>query len=122
MTGIIQGVILPNAKEAHEVGEKLRSEWVVEVTGKVNGRPERNIQKDKLNGDIELEILGITILAKAKELPFELGTEINLDTKWWNQVNVSFGVRYSYLLDPDLFGGSGRNRWEIILPVNIFDN
>jgi hypothetical protein len=50
------------------------------------------------------------------------GTEINFDTKWWNQVNVSFGVRYSYLLDPDLLGGSGRNRWEIILPVNIFDN
>ena len=46
MTGVVQGVILPNAKEAHEVGEKLRSEWVVEVTGKVNKRPERNIQKD----------------------------------------------------------------------------
>jgi hypothetical protein len=50
------------------------------------------------------------------------GTEINFDTKWWNQVNVSFGVRYSHLLDPDLLDGRGRNRWEIILPVNIFNN
>ncbi len=33
-----------------------------------------------------------------------LGTEISFDTKWWNQANVSFGIRYSYLLDPDLFG------------------
>ncbi|HEY8658342.1 MAG TPA: hypothetical protein VIL78_04855 [Hanamia sp.] len=49
------------------------------------------------------------------------GTEINFDTKWWNQVNVSFGVRYSYLLDPDMFGSGGRNRWEIIMPVNIFN-
>lgn len=49
------------------------------------------------------------------------GTEINFDTKWWNQQSVSFGFRYSYLLDPDLFGGTGRNRWEIILPVNIFN-
>ena len=49
------------------------------------------------------------------------GTEINFDTKWWNQVNVSFGVRYSYLLDPDIFGKGGSNRWEIILPVNIFN-
>jgi hypothetical protein len=49
------------------------------------------------------------------------GSEINFDTKWWNQVNVSFGVRYSYLLDPDLYGGKGRNRWEIILPVNILN-
>lgn len=80
MTGKVQGVILPNAKDAHEVGVQLRSEWVVEVTGKVNPRPEKNVQKDKLNGDIELEILGITILSKAQELPFELGSEVNLDT------------------------------------------
>jgi hypothetical protein len=49
-----------------------------------------------------------------------VGTEINFDTKWWNQANVSFGFRYSYLLDTDIFGGNGHNRWEIILPVNIF--
>ena len=80
VTGKVQGVILPNAKEAHEVGIKLRSEWVVKVTGKVNPRPEKNIQKDKLNGDIELEILNIEILSPAKELPFDKDAEINIDT------------------------------------------
>lgn len=79
-TGFVQGVILPNAKEAHETGEKLRSEWVVEVRGRVNKRPEKNVQADRQNGDIELEILGIEILSPAQELPFELGTEVNLDT------------------------------------------
>ena len=49
------------------------------------------------------------------------GSEIYFDTKWWNEASVSIGVRYSYLLDDDLFGGSGRNRFEIILPVNIFN-
>jgi hypothetical protein len=49
------------------------------------------------------------------------GTEITFDTKWWNEVNVSFGIRYSRLLDKDTFGGSGYNRWEIILPVNILN-
>lgn len=49
------------------------------------------------------------------------GVEINFDTKWWNEASVSFGFRYSYLLDKDLFGGSGSNRWEIIFPVNIFN-
>jgi len=49
------------------------------------------------------------------------GTEIYFDTKWWNEANVSIGIRYSRLLNNDLFGGSGRNRWEIILPVNIFN-
>ncbi len=80
VTGRIQGVILPNAKDAHEVGVKLRSEWVVKVIGKVNARPERNIQKDKLNGDIELEILSIEILSAAKDLPFDKDAEINIDT------------------------------------------
>ena len=49
------------------------------------------------------------------------GTEISFDTKWWNQVKVSFGFRYSYLFDQDVFGRSGPHRWEIILPVNIFN-
>jgi hypothetical protein len=49
------------------------------------------------------------------------GAEINFDTKWWNEANISIGIRYSHLLDANLFGGSGRNRWEIILPVNIFN-
>ena len=49
------------------------------------------------------------------------GTEINFDTKWWNEVNVSFGIRYSRLLDKDLYGAKGSNRWEIIVPVNILN-
>jgi hypothetical protein len=48
-----------------------------------------------------------------------VGTEVFFDTKWWNQLPVSFGFRYSYLLDPDLFGNTGSNRFEIILPVNL---
>jgi hypothetical protein len=49
------------------------------------------------------------------------GTEITFDTKWWNEVNISFGLRYSRLLDNDIYGAKGSNRWEIILPVNILD-
>ncbi len=47
------------------------------------------------------------------------GTEFFFDTKWWNQLRLSIGVRYSHLLDRDLFGGSGRNRFELVLPVNL---
>jgi len=49
------------------------------------------------------------------------GAEVYFDTKWWNETPISFGLRYSRLLDEDLFGGTGRNRLEIILPVNIFN-
>ena len=50
-----------------------------------------------------------------------IGSEVFFDTKWRNQVDISFGVRFSYLLDDDLLGNTGRNRWEIILPVNILN-
>ena len=49
------------------------------------------------------------------------GAELYFDTKWWNEAPVTFGLRYSYLLDNDLFGARGKNRWELILPVNIFN-
>lgn len=88
-SGYVQGVILPNAKDAHAVGEKVRPEWVVEVTGKVNQRPERNVQKDKQNGAIELEILAITVLNEAETPPFdvrgegiEIGEEVRLKYRY----------------------------------------
>jgi aspartyl-tRNA synthetase len=74
-SGFVQGVILPNAKDAHAVGEKLRSEWVVEVEGNVNKRPEKNVQAEKQNGDIELEILAIRILNEALTPAFDLTSD-----------------------------------------------
>lgn len=46
------------------------------------------------------------------------GSELYFDTKWWNQLSVSFGIRYSHLLDRD-FEGRGPNQWELILPLNL---
>jgi len=48
------------------------------------------------------------------------GAEIFFDTKWWNELPINFGFRYSHLLDRDLFGGTGSERFEFILPVNLF--
>lgn len=48
------------------------------------------------------------------------GSEIFFDTKWWNNVPVSFGFRYSRLIDRDLFGGRAPDQFEFILPVNLF--
>lgn len=46
------------------------------------------------------------------------GTEIFFDTKWWNQLPLSFGIRYSRLMDADV-EGRGANQFEFILPVNL---
>jgi len=84
MSGYVQGVILPAATDAHEVGSKLRPEWVVEVNGKVNKRPDKNIQAEKQNGDVELEILSINILNEAETPPFDIsgdGRDISEDIR-----------------------------------------
>lgn len=47
------------------------------------------------------------------------GTEWMLDVSWWNQIEIAFGCRYSYLFDENLLL-KNRHRWEIILPVNLF--
>ena len=48
------------------------------------------------------------------------GAEVYFDSMLFNEGAVSFGFRYSYLIDRDQFGGNGRNRFEIIVPVTVF--
>ena len=40
------------------------------------------------------------------------------DTKWWNQQPVTFGIRYSRLLNTDVLGANA-NQWSIIVPLNL---
>lgn len=46
------------------------------------------------------------------------GAEVYFDTKWWNQESITFGIRYSRLLDRDLYQRAP-DQWELILPLNI---
>lgn len=77
-SGTVQGVVLPSSA-AIEIAKEIRNEYVVQVDGKVNARPEKNVNAKVQNGDIELEVTGLTILAKA-EIPFELDAEVHLET------------------------------------------
>ena len=87
--GIMQLVINPENvdKEVMEIAESLRSEYVIEVTGKVEARTQAN---DKLaTGTVELHVENLTVLNTAKTTPFEIkdGIEANDDTR----------LRYRYL-------------------------
>ncbi len=90
MSGKVQGVVLPNHTEAMEAVKDVRTEWVLEIKGIVNKRPERNIKEGVRNGDIELEITGITILNKSETTPFP----INEDTIG---INEDVRMKYKYL-------------------------
>lgn len=45
------------------------------------------------------------------------GVELFFDTRWFNQQPISFGFRYSYLLDKDLVTPQRNSLWELVLPV-----
>ncbi|MDD2657336.1 MAG: aspartate--tRNA(Asn) ligase [Candidatus Pacebacteria bacterium] len=78
-SGKVQGVVLP-ASPAIEVAKDIRNEYAVRVEGVVNKRPEKNVQADRQNGDIELEVTAIEVLAKAEPLPFDMSVSgFNLD-------------------------------------------
>lgn len=76
----VQMVVLPNHEKAHLIAQKLRPEWVIKVVGLVNKRPEKMINTEQTNGDLEIEVKEIGILSEAKELPFDKDSELNLDT------------------------------------------
>ncbi len=78
-SGKVQGVVLP-ASPAMEIAKEVRNEFVVTVLGAVNKRPEKNIQKEQQNGDIELEIKNIEILSTSDAMPFDKDADLNLDT------------------------------------------
>ena len=87
--GIMQLVINPESvsDEVMKTAESLRSEFVIEVTGKVAAREQVN---DKLaTGSVELHVDSLIILNTAKTTPFEIkdGIEANDDTR----------LRYRYL-------------------------
>ena len=89
MSGKIQCITLPNS-EAITLAKEIRPEWVLKITGKVNARPEKNVNKDQQNGDVELEVLKIEVLNEAKTPPFQ----VNEDTKG---VNEDLRMKYKYL-------------------------
>ena len=75
----IQGVVF-GKPEVLEVAKELTQECAVSVTGVVNERPEKMVNTNVPNGDIELEITGIEVLGDADAMPFDLDSDLNLDT------------------------------------------
>jgi aspartyl-tRNA synthetase len=66
--GITQVVVDPDSA-AFNTAERLRSEWVVRIDGKVRERPAGTENPDLATGAIELYATEIEVLSEAKELP-----------------------------------------------------
>jgi aspartyl-tRNA synthetase len=66
--GITQCVADPDSPVFKEI-EKLRSEWVVRLDGKVRARPEGTKNPELPTGEVELFVSGMEVLGAAAELP-----------------------------------------------------
>lgn len=75
-SGLLQIATDPDYnKNAHNIAEDLRSEFVVKVTGTIRKRPEGMENKNLKTGEIEIIADEIEILNKAKTPPFEIDSD-----------------------------------------------
>lgn len=89
--GLTQLVFDPNINSAvHTSGEKLRSEWVIAIKGKVRPRRDGMSNPKLATGGIEIIVLEMDYLSKAKTPPFSICDE-QVD------VNEELRLKYRYL-------------------------
>lgn len=89
--GLTQIVFDPEKNPAsHSQGEKLRSEWVISIKGKVIPRQPGMANPKLSTGDIEVFVEEIEVLSKAKTTPFSISDE---DI----EVNEELRLKYRYL-------------------------
>lgn len=85
-SGFFQLVANPQINPSvHEVFGKVKSEYVIKVTGKITRRPEETYNEKYPTGQVEMYPESVEILSEAKTLPFVLDDE-----------NVSEDIRLKY--------------------------
>lgn len=88
--GIAQVVFNPaHSKEAWEIADKCRSEYVIEITGELTYRDKEAVNPKMKTGEFEIMATDITILNTAKTPPFLIEDE--------NNVGDEIRMKYRYL-------------------------
>ena len=86
--GLVQVVFDPDTEEAFAAAEQVRSEFVLQIEGRVRPRPEGTVNPDMTTGRIEVLGRSLTILNHAETPPFQLDEE---------DVNEEVRLRYRYV-------------------------
>ena len=86
--GICQVVVNPDNEESFKLAESIRNEFVVQISGLVRERLEGTVNKNMHTGEIEIEVINITILSKADTpvFPIDEYQEVNEDVRLKNRV------------------------------------
>ena len=89
-TGLLQVVFNPELGEkAHDLAQSLRSEWVVQVTGKVVSRLPGAENPDLPTGAVELSVANLVVLNQSLTPPFEISDDVD--------VEVSTRLKYRFM-------------------------
>lgn len=88
-SGIVQVVFDPRHTEAFKKADEIRSEYVIAVKGKVNKRPEENVNPKVPTGYIEVMGEELEILSISKTPPFAIEDNVKVDE--------SVRLKYRYL-------------------------
>jgi len=89
-TGLVQIVFNPDvSKEALEIAEKVRSEFVLSVKGKVLARAEGTVNENLSTGKIEVAAEEVMIINEAKTPPFTITDKTD--------VSEDLRLKYRYL-------------------------
>ena len=98
-TGIVQVVFNPDvSKDALETAESIRSEYVLDITGKVVAREEATVNPNLKTGRIEIQAESVDVLSAAKTPPFAISdqaAEVSED--------IRLKHRYLDLRRPEMF-------------------
>ncbi|HMW47029.1 MAG TPA: aspartate--tRNA ligase, partial [Cellvibrionaceae bacterium] len=86
--GIVQVVFDPDAKSSFELANRVRSEYVLQVRGKVRARSPNTVNKNMGTGEIEVYGLELAILNTAETPPFPLDA---------SNVGEDVRLRYRYI-------------------------
>lgn len=97
-TGVVQIVFSPEvSKDALEIAEKLRSEYVISVQGNVVKRDESTFNPRIETGTIEISVTDVTVINEAKTPPFMIEDETDASE------DIRLKYRYLDLRRPELF-------------------
>ncbi|PWN56157.1 aspartate--tRNA ligase [Abyssibacter profundi] len=73
--GLLQVVFDPDDPAVFGEAERLRSEYVITVTGRVRRRPEGTVNDKLASGEVELYATALTVQSRAQTPPFPLDDE-----------------------------------------------
>jgi len=71
-SGLLQVVFDPDQPSIFETAERLRGEFVIQVTGRVRARPEGTVNKNLASGEIEVYTTALTVLNASETPPLQL--------------------------------------------------